>query len=399
MFQFLVLSSVRRQETMRAQKIMSLAVIPVLLAAVACRTKTKAEAVQTAEKYMAAGEYGKAIIEYKNALKVEPRSAELQYKLGQAYVANGQLHEAFLSSSKAIELGPDYVSARIAQGRLYLAANQPDEAMKNAQGVLAKNADNTDAQMLLADAYAGKKNLPEAIKVVEGILQRHPDSIPAYLKLGVFYAWQDRPDAALPQFQKAVNTDPKSVEARQALAAYYYASGKQPDRAEEQLRAAVAAHPDSVEALQALAIFCFIEQRFSEAEPVYKDLVKLRKNSADSRFTLANFYLQTGKTTTPSVWWAVSSRTGPRSRKPSSSRRGSRSLAGILRKPCRTWRQLSGSNPMSRRFTTGKELRTSSRASWTSRSTVSSRLSGFTSIILTRRSHWQCWRSIGASRM
>ena len=59
---------------MRAQKRMSLVVIPVLLAAVACRTKTKAEAVQTAEKYMAAGEYGKAIIEYKNALKIEPRS-------------------------------------------------------------------------------------------------------------------------------------------------------------------------------------------------------------------------------------------------------------------------------------------------------------------------------------
>ena len=76
---------------MRAQKRMSLAVIPVLLAAVACRTKTKAEAVQTAEKYMAAGEYGKAIIEYKNALKVEPRSAELQYKLGQAYEMLGNL--------------------------------------------------------------------------------------------------------------------------------------------------------------------------------------------------------------------------------------------------------------------------------------------------------------------
>src|SRR6516165_10199815 len=128
------------------------------LTAVSCRknpAQTKAKAVESAEKYLAAGEFGKAIIEYKNALKMEPRSAELQYKLGQAYVANRQLHEAFLSSSKAIELGPDYVSARIAQGRLYLAANQPDEAMKNAQGVLAKNADNTDAQMLLADAYAG----------------------------------------------------------------------------------------------------------------------------------------------------------------------------------------------------------------------------------------------------
>jgi len=71
----------------------------VLLALVVggCRTKSKSELIQNAAKYMAAGEYGKAIIEYRNALKIEPQSAELQYKLGDAYSRNGQLEEGFLS--------------------------------------------------------------------------------------------------------------------------------------------------------------------------------------------------------------------------------------------------------------------------------------------------------------
>ena len=152
-----------------ATSLIGMAALAAAFAAGGCRrspAQSKSELVQSAEKYMAAGEFGKAVIEYKNALKIEPRSAELQYTLAQAYVANGQLHEGFLSASKAVELDPDYVPARIAQGKLYLAANHADEAMKNAQAVLAKNPDNTDAQMLLADAYAGKKNLPEAIKVV-----------------------------------------------------------------------------------------------------------------------------------------------------------------------------------------------------------------------------------------
>ena len=285
---------------MRARKRMSLAfalaVIPVVLVAVACKSpaQKKAEAVESAQKYMAAGEYGKAIIEYKNAIKIDPRSAELQYKLGQVYVANGQLHEGFLTYDEAIELDPDYVPVRIAQGRLYLAAKQFDEALKDAEAVLPKNPDNTDVQILLADAYAGKKNFTEATKVVQGILKQHPDSIVAHLELGMLDSWQGKADAALQEFERAVSIDPNSLEAREALAAFYFASQKQFGKAEEQLRAAVAAHPDSVDALQALAIFYLTQKRFSEAEPLFKNLVKLRKNSPDSRFALASFYLQAG---------------------------------------------------------------------------------------------------------
>src|SRR5579863_3893152 len=77
--------------------------------------------VAKAEKYQAAGEYGKAIIEYKNALQLEPGSAELYYKLGGAYAQNGQLREAFLAYGKAVELNPGFAPAQMAQARFYLA--------------------------------------------------------------------------------------------------------------------------------------------------------------------------------------------------------------------------------------------------------------------------------------
>jgi len=266
-----------------------------ILTNVACRTdpaKRSSELVQSAEKYVAVGDYSKAIIEYKNAIKIEPRSAELQYKLGQAYLGNGQLQEAFFSYYKASELNPDYLPARLILGKFYLAGNRFEDATKAAQAILAKDPENIDGQILLADAYAGK-NISEGIKLLDEVLQRHPDSVAAYLHLGGLYTKLGNPEAALQRFQKAVAVDPKSVDARETLARYYVTQN-QFDKAEAEYRATVAAQPGSVDANLALASFYFRQQRFSEAEPVYRELVKLQKNSPQSRFTLANFYLKTG---------------------------------------------------------------------------------------------------------
>jgi tetratricopeptide (TPR) repeat protein len=267
-----------------------------VLCGLACQTdpqKRKTELVTGAERYSAAGEFGKAIIEYKNALKIEPQSAELQYKLGEAYSQNGQLQEAFLSFRKAADLRPDYAPAQLALGRLYLGAKHFEDATKAAQAVLAKDPDSADANILLTEVYATSKGIPQAIKMLQEVLKRHPDSITAYLDLGVLYTALGKRDEGFQQFEKAVAIDPKSVDAHKTLATYYL-SQKQVDKAEEQYRAAVEANPDAVEPLQALAAFYVREGRLSDAEPIYKNLVKLQKNSAQSQFTLAEYYRTTG---------------------------------------------------------------------------------------------------------
>src|SRR6516225_4711175 len=292
------MSSSMRWQQMHVRKRASLGllllIVPLALLVGSCRKKSTSELVQNAANYMAAGEYGKAIIEYKNALKVEPRSPELQYKLGDAYSRNGQWQEAFLCFRKAVDLRPDYALAQLTLGSFYLAAKQYNDVTKAAQVVLAKDPENADANILLAEVYATNKNIPEAITVLEKVVKWHPDSSLAYLNLGVVYTMQGKPDAGLEQFQKAIEIDPKSVKARRTLATYYL-SQKQFDKAEEQYRAAVTANPDSVQALQALAAFYIAQHRLSEAEPLYKNLVKLGKSSAQSQFSLANFYLGTGR--------------------------------------------------------------------------------------------------------
>ena len=276
---------------------LSLVVILFVLVGVSCRTdpaKSKSELVQSAEKYIAADEYGKAIIEYRNALKIEPRSAELYCKVAQAYFSNGQSQEGLLAYRRALDLAPDYIPAQLALGQIALAAEQYDEAMKYARAVLEKNPDQSDARMLLAAAYAGKKNLPEAARILEKLVKEKPAQVHAHINLGIVYASQSRPEAAREQLEVALVADPKSIDARKTLADFYVNQGRL-GQGEEQYLAAVKGNPDSVQARQVLADFYLRQRRFSDAEPVYKDLVKLQKNSAASQFVLANFYLQTGK--------------------------------------------------------------------------------------------------------
>ena len=169
-----------------------------MLVAVGCQTnpqKRKSEFVTNGDKYLAAGEVQNAIIEYKRALKIDPRSAELEYKLGQAYVANRQFQDAFLAYRKAAELNPDYVPARLALGQFSLLSRKYDEAMATAQAILQKGPGNKEAQILLANAYAGKKNLPEGTKTLEKLLQQYADYVPGHLNLGLFYMAQGKPEA------------------------------------------------------------------------------------------------------------------------------------------------------------------------------------------------------------
>jgi tetratricopeptide (TPR) repeat protein len=137
------------------------------------RRESSANRSKAREKYTSVGEFGKAIIGYKNARRVDPRSAELNFKLGQAHASDGQPREAFLPYTEAIDSEPNYAPARIAQGKRYLAAKRPRLPRLSSP----RSPDNIDARIFLPDASLAGKNLPESIKGVNRILQPHPAPI------------------------------------------------------------------------------------------------------------------------------------------------------------------------------------------------------------------------------
>jgi tetratricopeptide (TPR) repeat protein len=291
----------RAQQMQSGARAVSVLLAILALMAMLCLTachkdpaKVKANAVAAAEKYVQQERWGDAAIEYKNALRVDPKAADLYAKLGKVSLKLGQYREAYLALREAVDLNPADTSSQIALGSLYLAAGSNDDALQIANEIAEREPDSADVALLQANAYAGKKMMSQAIEVLVKLLKNQPNLASAHTNLGLFYASQGKPELAEPELKAAVSLTPGSMDARKALGAFYLSRGDAVD-AEQQYRAGLQANPNSPDAVMTMAEFLGLQNRQGEAEQFYKQLVTLQKDSAQSRFTLASYYVSHGR--------------------------------------------------------------------------------------------------------
>jgi Tfp pilus assembly protein PilF len=76
---------------------------------------------------------------------------------------------------------------------------------------------------------AGLKDLDGAVKEIEEAIQLDPQQASTYANLGALQQARGNTAEAEAAFKQAVQTDPKSVVARLALANFYWASGRRPE--------------------------------------------------------------------------------------------------------------------------------------------------------------------------
>ena len=74
--------------------------------------KAKAKYLAEGQKYLKNGQYGDARVEFRNALRLDPRFVDAYYQLAQADLARHDWREAYLSLQKAIELDPARLDQR-----------------------------------------------------------------------------------------------------------------------------------------------------------------------------------------------------------------------------------------------------------------------------------------------
>ena len=252
--------------------------------------KVKAESLAKATEYEQQEQYANAIIEYKNAIKADPGSAEVHYSLGQVYLKNTQYKEAYEQFERVLQISPGDPDAEIAIGQIYLKAGMNDDALQIARDMQNQNSKTVEARLLLANAYAAKGIISLAISELLSLVKDEPALPAAHINLAMFYASQGKTEPAEAELRKALDLEPESFNARKALAALYLSRGKTGD-AEALYRAAEQSNPNSPEVLMTLAEFYSLENRQPESEQIYRRLIVVQKNSVQSRFALARFYV------------------------------------------------------------------------------------------------------------
>jgi tetratricopeptide (TPR) repeat protein len=264
-----------------------------LAAALGCSKDPDVEAreyIASGDTYMTQQKLDAAIIEYRNAVRVKPETAEAHYKLARAYESQGDPVNAYGAYARTADLDPSNTDAQLKAGSLLLAAGEYDAARRRAEFALQAHPQDPAVHILLGNALAGLNETGRAIRQMEQAIALDPASAPAWSALGsAQFAGGSRAKAG-EAFLKAVTLAPGSIDARLALANYQWAAGSH-DEAERTLKEALALDPGAPSVHRALALFYLVTRRAAEAEPHFTALAR----HPGGALALADYYAGTGR--------------------------------------------------------------------------------------------------------
>ena len=190
------------------------------LVAVACNADPslrKQQYLESGNKYLADGKYASAIIEYRNAVDIDPKFGEARKQLAEAYARSDDARRAFEEYIYAADLLPSDVQVQLTAGAYSLALHKAEHALARAEKALKVEPNNIQAHLLRGNALAGLSSFDDALKAMEEAIRLDPARGITFTQLGLVEFARGRRAEAEAAFTKAVDLAPKSVETHLAL--------------------------------------------------------------------------------------------------------------------------------------------------------------------------------------
>jgi tetratricopeptide (TPR) repeat protein len=223
------------------------------------------EYTASGDRYAAQGRLKEAVIEYRNAVKTEPRSYEAHAKLGRTYVRLGRAAEAYESLSRASELNPSDVGTELDLASILIAAGDYERARVRAERAVKRDSSNADALVVLGTALAGLKRLEDAVRHMERATRLSPSHAGSFTALGSMRLVQGNRAEAERLLTRAAELDQSSARPHLALANLHWAVGDR-EATGRALATALAREPDNRLALRASAMYALATNQAQQAE-------------------------------------------------------------------------------------------------------------------------------------
>ncbi len=163
-----------------------------------------------------------------------------------------------------------YVLARHTQ-----LAEQAEQACLEAE---ALNADLAEVQIALGAVYNGRGRLQESIIAYNKAIQLEPRNIEAYVGLADVYTNTRKPKLAEQTYLRAIGLQPGNWEAWAKYGHYQFSAG-QFDKAEKSFRRVVALIPDSVIAHSNLGAALLYQGDFKQASQIFSKQAELKPSA------------------------------------------------------------------------------------------------------------------------
>jgi len=159
--------------------------------------------------YLNNGQYNYAIDAFKNAVKLNPSSAEAHFNLGRAFKRKGVDEQAKYEFSFSHRLNP----------------GKYNEYVKKYREKIDYEVADTKNYSELGSAYAEKGMIGDAINAYKKSIEIEPDNARVHYSLGTLYAMKGKYHDAADEFWMAVEINPKMSEAHYNLGLSYFRQG------------------------------------------------------------------------------------------------------------------------------------------------------------------------------
>ncbi len=153
------------------------------------------------------------------AVKAHPESAAAFFALGRVQTVRNQSDAAITAFKETLRLNPRASGAQVALARLHLASGKADESAGYAQEAVTASPESPEARLALIRALLAKGDLKQAETELAKLAKAYPDAAAVRIQRGILFGRQRNMAGARAEFEAALKSDPKSVEALGGLVA------------------------------------------------------------------------------------------------------------------------------------------------------------------------------------
>ena len=262
----------------------------------ACGSSSEPKLVADAKVALDKGDLKAAALLLKNAIQVQPNSAQARFLFGKVLLQTGDLNVAEVELRKALELKfaeDDIIPllASIALARQRYAMVIRDFAGKT----LANRERQADLSAALASAYEASGQHDAAVALVASSLKDAPDNIPLQLSQARFMAEKGGAEEALKVVESVLKKSPQSADAWRLKGDLLALARKSPSETLSAYRTALEFRPDNIYAMSRIISIHLAEKDIAAAKQQFAVLARLHPLHPQTRFIEATIALASGK--------------------------------------------------------------------------------------------------------
>jgi tetratricopeptide (TPR) repeat protein len=233
------------------------------------------------------GKLDKARLEFKNAIQIDPRTAEAFYQLALLDEKAQKWKAMYANLTTAEQLDPTRSDASVKLGQIYLLSGDYEQARQKAKKVLDVDPDHTGALVLRASIELKQQNFGLALQDAEKALAVDKQSIEAMSVKAMSYNEQGDSQKALQILEEAISIKPENLSLTMIKLSFLEGQ-KDYDAVEKVYRQLRQDKPSERWVAASLAKLLNMQDRYDEAKIVLEQFVTEQPEDRDAKLMLVS---------------------------------------------------------------------------------------------------------------